>query len=312
MEYQPSVERYDRMQYKNCGNSGLLLPRISLGLWHNFGSVDDFGIASDMIKYALLRVCAFLSTVLQIKAYQGSSVKIRMPGNGQASQMLPVTFFLAVSYQALFPWACVFHQQKNYSLQWRSCGQKIKSHYIQWNPVCWICPIQFFCIAKQVHRILLLEYLSLAFYFQRYKKLTYDEISSGSITANFIPKLITIYANLSYSISSPNVKISTYLTSALNRSITINGQFTCCPIENGRPNTGNQRTENFSITISARYSSNSITHYLSGSPSEIQMLTEPHITSVSPSSGISDGYNFVINTDCISINKIMAGIYSSL
>lgn len=80
----------------------------------------------------------------------------------------------------------------------------------------------------------------------------------------------------------------------------------------GRPNTGNQRTENFSITISARYSSNSITHYLSGSPSEIQMLTEPHITSVSPSSGISDGYNFVINTDCISINKIMAGIYSSL
>ena len=52
MEYQPSVERYDRMQYKNCGNSGLLLPRISLGLWHNFGSVDDFGIASDMRKYA--------------------------------------------------------------------------------------------------------------------------------------------------------------------------------------------------------------------------------------------------------------------
>ena len=52
MEYQPSVERYDRMQSKTCGNSGLLLPRISLGLWHNFGSVDDFGIASDMIKYA--------------------------------------------------------------------------------------------------------------------------------------------------------------------------------------------------------------------------------------------------------------------
>ena len=53
MEYQPSVERYDRMQYKNCGNSGLLLPRISLGLWHNFGSVDDFGIASDMISMLL-------------------------------------------------------------------------------------------------------------------------------------------------------------------------------------------------------------------------------------------------------------------
>ena len=50
--YQPSADRYDKMQYKYCGNSGLLLPRISLGLWHNFGSVDDFGIATDMIKYA--------------------------------------------------------------------------------------------------------------------------------------------------------------------------------------------------------------------------------------------------------------------
>lgn len=50
--YQPSVDRYSKMQYKYCGNSGLLLPRISLGLWHNFGSVDDFGVATDMIKYA--------------------------------------------------------------------------------------------------------------------------------------------------------------------------------------------------------------------------------------------------------------------
>jgi len=52
MDYQPSLDRYDNMQYKRCGNSSLLLPRISLGLWHNFGSVDDFGVATDMIKYA--------------------------------------------------------------------------------------------------------------------------------------------------------------------------------------------------------------------------------------------------------------------
>ena len=50
--HQPSTDRYDKMQYTYCGNSGLLLPRISLGLWHNFGSVDDFGVATDMIKYA--------------------------------------------------------------------------------------------------------------------------------------------------------------------------------------------------------------------------------------------------------------------
>lgn len=50
--YQPATDRYERMQYKYCGKSGLRIPLISLGLWHNFGSVDDFGIATDMIKYA--------------------------------------------------------------------------------------------------------------------------------------------------------------------------------------------------------------------------------------------------------------------
>ena len=50
--YQPATGRYDQMKYKYCGKSGLQLPLISLGLWHNFGSVDDFAVAADMIKYA--------------------------------------------------------------------------------------------------------------------------------------------------------------------------------------------------------------------------------------------------------------------
>ena len=33
------------MKYNRCGKSGLLLPQISLGLWHNFGSVDNFDTA---------------------------------------------------------------------------------------------------------------------------------------------------------------------------------------------------------------------------------------------------------------------------
>jgi L-glyceraldehyde 3-phosphate reductase len=37
------------MQYRRCGNSGLKLPAVSLGLWHNFGSVDDFENARQMI-----------------------------------------------------------------------------------------------------------------------------------------------------------------------------------------------------------------------------------------------------------------------
>jgi L-glyceraldehyde 3-phosphate reductase len=38
--YQPSNTRYDTMRYERCGRSGLKLPAISLGLWHNFGGVD--------------------------------------------------------------------------------------------------------------------------------------------------------------------------------------------------------------------------------------------------------------------------------
>lgn len=42
MNYAPANSRYDSMQYRRCGRSGLLLPAISLGLWHNFGGVDSF------------------------------------------------------------------------------------------------------------------------------------------------------------------------------------------------------------------------------------------------------------------------------
>jgi L-glyceraldehyde 3-phosphate reductase len=51
--YKPAEDRYnDKMSYTFCGNSGLLLPRISLGLWHNFGDVDDQTTAKEMLAYA--------------------------------------------------------------------------------------------------------------------------------------------------------------------------------------------------------------------------------------------------------------------
>jgi L-glyceraldehyde 3-phosphate reductase len=49
MTYQPDNARYDNMVYRRCGRSGIRLPAISLGLWHNFGHVDDFGTAKDML-----------------------------------------------------------------------------------------------------------------------------------------------------------------------------------------------------------------------------------------------------------------------
>lgn len=40
MTYLPSADRYKNMQYRRCGKSGIKLPMVSLGLWHNFGHVD--------------------------------------------------------------------------------------------------------------------------------------------------------------------------------------------------------------------------------------------------------------------------------
>ena len=37
MSYLANAKRYTKMQYRNCGQSGLKLPLISIGLWHNFG-----------------------------------------------------------------------------------------------------------------------------------------------------------------------------------------------------------------------------------------------------------------------------------
>jgi L-glyceraldehyde 3-phosphate reductase len=52
MTYTPSPTRYDKMIYNRCGKSGILLPAISLGLWHNFGSVDVFENGRNIIRRA--------------------------------------------------------------------------------------------------------------------------------------------------------------------------------------------------------------------------------------------------------------------
>lgn len=52
-EYKPAQDRYvNTVGYQHCGRSGLKLPRISLGLWHNFGEVDDADEALKMIHFA--------------------------------------------------------------------------------------------------------------------------------------------------------------------------------------------------------------------------------------------------------------------
>jgi len=50
--YTPADDRYDSMEYRRCGYSGLKLPRVSLGLWNNFGSVDRHENARQMLLTA--------------------------------------------------------------------------------------------------------------------------------------------------------------------------------------------------------------------------------------------------------------------
>ena len=50
--YQAQDNRYDTMQYRRCGQSGLKLPLLSLGLWHNFGGSDIYENARAMVLRA--------------------------------------------------------------------------------------------------------------------------------------------------------------------------------------------------------------------------------------------------------------------
>ena len=52
MEYQASANRYEQMQYRRCGRSGLKLPALSLGLWHNFGDTGNYENMKNMCHTA--------------------------------------------------------------------------------------------------------------------------------------------------------------------------------------------------------------------------------------------------------------------
>ena len=50
--YRPVADRYEKMTYRRCGRSGVLLPGISLGLWHNFGNITPFTDQRVMLRTA--------------------------------------------------------------------------------------------------------------------------------------------------------------------------------------------------------------------------------------------------------------------
>lgn len=88
MEYTPSPNRYDKMKYSRCGESGVLLPAVSLGLWHNFGSVDDFENGRRIIRRAFDRGITHFDLANNYGPAPGSAeenfgkiLKMDFPGN---------------------------------------------------------------------------------------------------------------------------------------------------------------------------------------------------------------------------------------
>ena len=52
MNWQPCDQRYEKLPYRRCGNSGIQLPALSLGLWHNFGNITPFSVQRDLLRTA--------------------------------------------------------------------------------------------------------------------------------------------------------------------------------------------------------------------------------------------------------------------
>jgi L-glyceraldehyde 3-phosphate reductase len=52
MDYLPLESRYEKIRYNRCGNSGLMLPAVSLGFWHNFGGINTFENGRAIVRRA--------------------------------------------------------------------------------------------------------------------------------------------------------------------------------------------------------------------------------------------------------------------
>ncbi len=55
MTYVPAADRYSKMKYRRCGHSGVMLPMLSLGLWHNFGNITPFQTQQLLLRTAFDR-----------------------------------------------------------------------------------------------------------------------------------------------------------------------------------------------------------------------------------------------------------------
>ena len=71
--YTPAKERYETMEYNRCGESGLMLPKVSLGLWHNFGDTSDY----ENMKQLCLQLLTMVSHSLTLPIITDLPMEVR-------------------------------------------------------------------------------------------------------------------------------------------------------------------------------------------------------------------------------------------
>lgn len=74
--YKADGARYDKMPYNRCGKSGLKLPALSLGMWHNFGSVNDLENMKKILLRHLTAALPILTWPITMARYTGARKKI--------------------------------------------------------------------------------------------------------------------------------------------------------------------------------------------------------------------------------------------
>jgi len=100
MTYDAATNRYDSIPYRRCGRSGLLLPRISLGLWNNFGDDRDRSIQRDIVLRAFDRGVTHIDLANNYGPPPGSAE--RNFGEILASDLRPYRDELIISSKAGF------------------------------------------------------------------------------------------------------------------------------------------------------------------------------------------------------------------
>ena len=91
MAYSAIRKRYDKLQYRRCGNSGLQLPPITLGLWHNFGGSKLANESKKMIFRAFDRGITHFDLANNYGPPYGSAE--RNFGNLMTKELKQTTFF---------------------------------------------------------------------------------------------------------------------------------------------------------------------------------------------------------------------------